>query len=67
VDWQPRTITFYLDDAVVARRSTPADMHKPFYLIVNLAVGGPGSWPGAPNQQTVFPASLTIHSIRIWK
>lgn len=67
IDWQPRTITFYLDDAVVARRSTPADMNKPFYLIVNLAIGGPGSWPGAPDRQTQFPASLAIRSIRIWK
>jgi beta-glucanase (GH16 family) len=67
VDWRPETITFYLDNAVVGRRATPADMHKPFYLIVNLAVGGAGSWAGPPSHETRFPASLAIRSIRIWK
>ncbi len=67
VDWEPRTITFYLDEREIARRSTPADMHKPFYLVVDLAVGGVGSWAGKPDQQTRFPASLAIRSIRVWK
>lgn len=67
VDWNPRTITFYLDDVAISRRTTPADMNKPFYLIVNLAVGGPGSWAGPPDRHTHFPATLDIRSIRIWK
>jgi beta-glucanase (GH16 family) len=67
VDWQPDFITFYLDDAIVGRHATPRDMNKPFYLIVNLAVGGPGSWPGPISRQTRFPAELAIRSIKIWK
>ena len=66
VDWTPTRITFYLDDVVTAERPTPADMHKPFYLIINLAVGDSGSWPGPPTARTRFPASLAIRSIRIW-
>jgi beta-glucanase (GH16 family) len=67
VDWGPSQIIFYIDHHVVAWRSTPADMHKPFYLVANLAVGGPGSWPGAPNAATVFPASLQIAGMEIWQ
>lgn len=66
VDWTFGTITFLLDGKPVGSRPTPADMHKPFYLIVNLAVGDTGSWPGPPTAQTRFPASLAIRSIKIW-
>ena len=66
VDWERDRITFYFDGSRVASRSTPADMHKPFYLIVNLAVGGKGSWPGRPDNATMFPASLIIKSVDVW-
>ena len=67
VDWGPSKITFYVDRKVVATRPTPSDMHKPFYLIANLAVGGSGSWPGPPNAATVFPAKLLIAEINVWQ
>lgn len=67
VDWGPQTITFYIDGIRVGQRTTPGDMHKPFYLIVNLAVGGRGSWPGAPDAHTVFPATMRLHDIRVWQ
>ena len=67
LDWQPDTITFYLDDRMVARRTTPRDMNRPFYLVVDLAVGDMGSWPGPPDGQTRFPATLAVRSVKIWK
>ena len=67
VDWGPQTITFYIDGAAVGQRTTPGDMHKPFYLIANLAVGGNGSWPGPPDAHTVFPATLRILSVKVWQ
>ena len=48
VAWRPDRIRFYLDDAMVHESATFADMRRPMYLLVNLAVGGDGSWPGAP-------------------
>jgi len=36
----------------------------PFYLIVNLAVGG--SFPGPPSDATVFPQSLVVDHIRVY-
>lgn len=67
VDWGPETIAFSVDGTVIARHATPADMHKPFYLVVDLAVGGPASWPGAPGPATRLPATLAIREIRIWR
>ncbi len=67
LDWQPGTITFLLDDKIVAHRTTPRDMNKPFYLVVDLAVGDAGSWPGPPNRATRFPATLAIRSVKIWR
>ncbi|HTI81796.1 MAG TPA: glycoside hydrolase family 16 protein [Acetobacteraceae bacterium] len=67
VDWGPTTIRFYLDRKLVFSQPTPANMHKPFYLIANLAVGGPTSWGGAPDETTVFPARFRIASIDAWQ
>jgi beta-glucanase (GH16 family) len=67
VDWGPQTITFYFDRRKLLSRPTPADMHKPFYLTLNLAVGGPGSWPGTPDGATVFPAKMLIQAVTVWQ
>lgn len=39
----------------------PGEPH-PFYLLLNLAVGG--SWPGSPDASTVFPAKMLIDWVR---
>jgi beta-glucanase (GH16 family) len=49
VNWTPTTITWYFDGQAIATCATPADMHSPMYMIVNLAVGAKGSWPGPAN------------------
>jgi len=38
---------------------------EPMYLLVNLAVGG--TWPGAPDQQTKFPADFLVDYVRVWQ
>ena len=37
----------------------------PFFLILNLAVGGP--WPGNPDGSTVFPQTLTVDYVRVYE
>ena len=37
---------------------------QPFYLIMNIAVGG--NFPGHPNPQTQFPAELVIDYVRVY-
>ncbi len=52
VDWEPDRVTYYFDGNAISSLATPADMNKPMYMIVNLTVGGAGSWPGAATGET---------------
>ncbi|NEB95263.1 RICIN domain-containing protein [Streptomyces bauhiniae] len=69
VDWAPDSITWTVDGNVYQRR-TPADLggktwvfNKPFFLILNLAVGG--YWPGDPDGSTPFPGQLVVDSVSV--
>jgi len=71
-EWEPNVIRFYVDSNLYATR-TPADLPKgtkwvydhPFFLILNLAVGG--DWPGAPDNATVFPQTMLVDYVRVYK
>ncbi|MBW8793727.1 MAG: family 16 glycosylhydrolase [Streptomyces sp.] len=69
VDWAPNSIKWSVDGTVYETR-TPADVggntwafNKPFFLILNLAVGG--YWPGDPDGSTAFPAQLVVDSVSV--
>lgn len=66
VDWKADFITWYLDGVAVARQTTPSDMHKPMYMIVNLAVGANGSWPGATNGATPTQLDMKVDYVRAY-
>ena len=66
VDWEPTTTTFYVDGVEVATAPTPASMNNPMYMILNLAVGGQGSWPGSPDSSTSFPADMQINWVHAY-
>ena len=36
----------------------------PFFLLLNLAVGG--NWPGPPDADTVFPARMKVDYVRVY-
>jgi beta-glucanase (GH16 family) len=42
----------------------PAPFDQPFYIVMNVAVGG--NFPGAPNPATQFPAELVIDYVRVY-
>jgi beta-glucanase (GH16 family) len=65
VSWDDRQLIWYIDGVEIGRVPTPADMHKPMYLLANLAVGG--SWPGAPDTATRPEAKLMIDYIRAYR
>lgn len=45
--WEEDEITWYFDGMAIANTETPADMHEPMYMLVNLAVGGLAGDPAA--------------------
>jgi len=61
VDWEPGSITWYVDGFLWARFSV--SITQPEYLIANLAVNG--KLP--PNSAVRFPQSLVIRSIKVWQ
>jgi len=74
--WSPGMVQFYVDDPTkVFFVGTSNDMKSgqtwafdhPFFLLLNLAIGGDGSWPGPTDGTTPNPAVMTIDYVRIYK
>ncbi|HTU43642.1 MAG TPA: glycoside hydrolase family 16 protein [Bryobacteraceae bacterium] len=70
IEWSPERVEFFLDGKsyqTVTPASLPAGAKwvydHPFFLLLNLAVGG--SWPGNPDQTTVFPQDLLVDWVRV--
>lgn len=70
VEWRPESIRWYMDNTLY-HEVEPEDLpgkwvfDHPYYLILNLAVGG--SYVGAPDSTTVFPQSLLVDYVRVYK
>ncbi|NJQ15315.1 glycoside hydrolase family 16 protein [Streptomyces bohaiensis] len=69
VDWSPNRISWSVNGTVYQTR-TPADLggrqwvfNKPFFLILNFAVGG--EWPGYPDSSTQFPQQMLVDYVRV--
>jgi len=43
----------------------PAPFDQPFYIVMNVAVGG--DFPGVPNAATQFPADLQVNYVRVYE
>ena len=65
VEWQKEEIRWYLDGIEIKRTPAPEDMHKPMYLLANLAIGG--GWAGEPDSSTRFPAIYAIDWVRAYR
>lgn len=78
-DWEPGKITWYVDGVKYHEESDwhsttvgqgtltyPAPFDQPFYIILNLAVGG--SWVGNPNDETSFENNpYVIDYVRVYQ
>ncbi len=42
-----------------------APFNQNFHMLLNLAVGG--NWPGSPNADTVFPATMAVDYVRVYE
>ncbi|WP_149302675.1 glycoside hydrolase family 16 protein [Pareuzebyella sediminis] len=70
IEWAPDYINFYVDN-VLYNQITPGDVtgewvfDQPFYILLNVAVGG--SFVGSPNNETMFPQSMLVDYVRVYK
>ncbi len=73
LEWDAHEMRWYVDEQLyqtqtrwhAAGERYPAPFDQPFYLILNLAVGG--NWPGSPAHDTVFPQSMIVDYVRIFQ
>jgi len=74
--WMNETLSWYLDGSKVFTVSGQrvgdatawaALAHGPHFLLLNIAVGG--SWPGAPNSQTIdgLTVGMEVDYVGVWK
>lgn len=68
-EWYPDRMDFFLDDqkfhtVKMADVGPNEPFHKPFYLLINLAIGG--SWGGEVDP-AIFPQQFLIDYVRIYK
>jgi beta-glucanase (GH16 family) len=59
------TEVFYASKATVEATRGPWVFDHPFYLILNLAVGG--DWPGPPDATTPFPSQMLVDYVRVYQ
>ena len=79
VKWEPGEISWYVDGFLIHRENDwysvtegqgeityPAPFDQPFYIILNLAVGG--SWVGYPDRTTDFKnARYEVDYVKVWQ
>lgn len=79
VEWQPGKIKWYVDGNLIHEEDDwysvtegqgeityPAPFDQPFYIILNLAVGG--SWPGNPDETTnIKDAAYYIDYVKVYQ
>lgn len=71
VEWTPDAIAWFMDGTqfyqanIGAGSSSKEEFHEPFFLLLNLAIGG--NWPGNPNPSTIFPATMMVDYVRVYQ
>lgn len=69
--WDKNAISMYVDDFMYQKidiTDASSDMgtfHKPFFFILNVAVGG--NWPGFEIDDSQFPNEMLVDYIRVYK
>ncbi|WP_299549248.1 glycoside hydrolase family 16 protein [Seonamhaeicola sp.] len=76
IEWGPQYINYYIDD-VLYFQITPDTLEEedvnrsnwvydngPFFMIINLAVGG--NFDGNPTPETVFPQTMYVDYVRVY-
>ena len=71
-EWSENKISFYVDGNLyktITPQNLPAGKQwvyeHPFFMILNLAIGG--NWGGAPDDTTVFPQTMLVDYVRVYR
>ena len=75
VEWSPKRIAWFVDDSLYQEQtawytgakkdSTTAPFDQPFYVVMNLAVGG--RFLGSPDSTTKFPGEMQVDWVRVYE
>jgi beta-glucanase (GH16 family) len=79
VEWDETEFRWYVDDELFQTQTHwfsadvtsdtahpfPAPFDHPFYLRLNVAVGG--NWPGPPDEETTFPQVMRVDYVRVFQ
>lgn len=72
VEWEAQQVRFYVDSTLYATftsanlpSGSPWEFNKPFFLLLNLAVGG--DWPGPPDGTTQFPQQMLVDYVKVYQ
>lgn len=71
IEWDVNEIRWFLDNnlfhslAIDAAQISREEFHNPFFLLLNMAVGG--NWPGNPDGSTSFPATMMVDYVRVYQ
>jgi beta-glucanase (GH16 family) len=69
--WLPNSISYYVDGNLYETHNATEDsswpFNNPFVFLMNIAVGGQNSWPGATDSSTVFPQNMLVDYVRVYQ
>ena len=72
LEWTTNSISWFVDNQLyetqtnwsTANAPYPAPFNQPFYIIMNLAIGG--VYDGNPDTNTVFPGEMQVDYVRVY-
>jgi uncharacterized protein (TIGR03437 family) len=73
VEWSPQQVAFYVDGNLYETDQSLGSgsgwvfdvANNPFFIILNVAVGG--TWPGPPDPTTQFPQDMLVDYVRVYQ
>lgn len=64
LEWEPDELRWYFDDTMYYKTKNNIS-NEEMYILFTMAVGG--VWPGSPNEKTIFPSSMVIDEISLYR
>ena len=72
LEWDEAELRWFVDDVLYAMQNAwsttsapfPAPFDQPFYILLNVAVGG--NFPGPPNAETALPVTMEVDYVRVY-